>query len=200
MAMPRLILASASPRRRELLGREGFIFTVEAASIDESIGADEAPLLATCRLAAEKAIAVTGRCGPGDVVLAADTSVICDGRLYGKPVDSKDACRQLTNLAGRNHHVVTAWTIVPLRDGGSDGGISGYTRSVVRMRELGRAEIFDYVESGESLDKAGSYAVQGQGRKLIGAVLGCLDNVIGLPMAQVAAHLEAVGVERGTGR
>ncbi len=195
MATTRLVLASASPRRRELLSREGFTFTVDAADIDESVGADEAPLLATCRLAAEKAVTVTGRCGPGDVVLAADTSVICDGRLYGKPVDSKDACRQLANLAGRNHHVVTAWTIAAPSDGVSEKWISGYTRSVVRMRELGRAEIMEYVDSGEPLDKAGSYAVQGLGRTLVGAVQGSLDNVIGLPVAQVVTHLEALGVE-----
>ena len=197
MVVRRLVLASASPRRRDLLQREGFEFTVDPADIDESIGGDEDPLVATCRLATQKAAVVAGRSSTGEVVLAADTTVFCDGELYGKPVDSKDACRQLTNLAGRNHEVITAWAIISVGPQHAGQGVGGFSRSVVRMRELSRSEIAEYVQSQEPDDKAGGYAIQGLGRSLVGAVVGSVDNVIGLPVSQVVRQLQAIGISPG---
>ncbi len=195
MELRRFILASSSPRRRDLLAAAGFTFEVDSADIDEVVEPGEDPLLATCRLAAEKVDAVARRRGPGELVLAADTSVICDGRMFGKPDSPKDACTQLGSLAGRNHQVVTAWALVG-GGAGESGGLSaaGFTRTIVRMRDAGVAEIRAYVACGESADKAGSYALQGGGGAFVAAVIGDTANVVGLPVDQIRPWLERAGV------
>lgn len=201
MNAPRLVLASGSPRRRELLTARGFEFLIDAADIDETISEAEAPADATSRLALEKAEAVvTRRRSAGEVVLAADTTVVIGGtRILGKPRDKREAVEMLLSLAGRNHEVLTAWALLETGVNGSPPQC-GITRSTVRMREIARAEAEAYAASGEPMDKAGGYAAQGEGRRFIGAIVGPLDNVIGLPMQPVVEALARVGVLPGARR
>jgi septum formation protein len=192
-----LILASGSPRRRELLSGAGFVFEIDVSDLDETIHPGESPVAATTRLSIEKAEAVAARrargSGLAEVILAADTTVVVGDRILGKPADRGDAVEMLLSLSGRNHFVWTAWAVVAA---GKLGGASecGVCRSVVRMREISRAEAEEYAASGEPLDKAGAYAAQGLGRRFIGAIVGPLDNVIGLPMTPVVAALARSGI------
>ena len=192
VTVPGLVLASASPRRRELLAEAGFEFTVDPASIPEHVLPGEEPEAATCRLACEKARTVARRASRGVIVLAADTSVIVDREMLGKPVDRDDAVSMLLRLSGRNHRVVTAWAALSVGEDAS--AVSGATVSVVRMREIGLRDALVYASTDEPHDKAGAYAAQGEGRRFIAAVLGPLDNVIGIPLAPVTAALEYLGV------
>ena len=190
-SVPRLVLASSSPRRRELLAKSGFAFDVEPAEIDESIAQGESPLEYAVRLAIEKASTVATRSEVDVVALGADTIVVCNERIYGKPTDADDARRMLGELVGRNHVVVTAWALVPSR--AQRGAATGFSRSVVRMREAAGEEIRDYVAGGEPMDKAGAYAAQGEGRRFVAAIVGALDNVIGLPLTPVVGALSRYG-------
>ncbi len=190
--VPTLVLASASPRRRCLLGDAGYEFAVVAPDIDESVAAGENPLLATLRLALEKAVAVADVSSHPEVVLAADTSVICGERMFGKPSTEEEAVAFLLALGGRSHDVVTAWTALCGYAG--PRCLSGYYRTVVRMREITRREAETYAASGEPMDKAGAYAAQGRGRGFIAALLGDYDNVVGLPLLQVRPALAALGI------
>ncbi|MFT4571429.1 MAG: septum formation protein [Hyphomicrobiaceae bacterium] len=190
----RLVLASGSPRRKELLAREGMQFRIDVAGTPEEMLDGEAPVDAVVRLAFEKAQAVVPRVAADEIVLAADTTVIVDGQMLGKPEDPEDAARMLRSLSGRNHTVATGWVIV----GGAAGSrvaTSGWSVSTVRMREISLAEARAYAAGPEPLDKAGAYAVQGEGRRFIACVLGSIDNVIGLPVAQVLRALARFGVE-----
>ncbi len=172
-----LVLASASPRRRELLERLGLRFMVRAADIDETPLPGEAPDAYVLRLAREKAQAV-GR--PGELVLAADTTVVCDGEILGKPLDDADAERMLRLLAGREHEVFTGVAVL------SSGRIaSGIARTAVRMAALTSEEIAWYVATGEPRDKAGAYAIQELGSLFVEGVSGNSSNVIGLPIPLV---------------
>jgi septum formation protein len=126
------------------------------------------------------------------VVLAADTIVVIGERLYGKPRNEADASRILRELLGRNHDVVTAWTLVPTDR--PSATMTGFCRSTVRMREAGTREIEEYVRSGEPMDKAGAYAAQGEGSRFVAAVVGPLDNVIGLPVTPVRLGLSTLGI------
>ena len=203
MPGPPLILASGSPRRRELLSAAGFAFEIDVPDVDETMQPDESPVTATTRLAVEKAEAVAARraTSGSEVILAADTTVVVGDRILGKPVDVREAVEMLLSLSGRNHFVWTAWAVLAAgqtraRTGGSSGGgpESGACRSVVRMREISRREAEAYAASGEPMDKAGAYAAQGEGRRFIGGIVGPLDNVIGLPMTPVVAALARFGV------
>lgn len=189
MSRRRLVLASASPRRRDLLGEAGYRFEVDPADIDETIEEGEDAVEATLRLAVEKAEAVAARRSRGDVVLAADTTVVLGERILGKPANEGEAVDMLLALAGRNHLVLTAWSLV-----GDGVAATGITRSTVRMLDVARADARQYAASGEPLDKAGAYAAQGEGRRFIGAVLGPFDNVVGLPMLPVGRALGRAGV------
>jgi septum formation protein len=202
MRAPHLVLASGSPRRRELLNAAGLVFEIDAADIDETIREGETPVGATTRLAIEKAEAVAARRAfrpepsahpRGEVVLAADTTVVLGERILGKPVDRDDAVEMLLSLSGRNHLVLTAWAILPVGPS-RVAPECGVTRSTVRMREIARSEAEAYADGGEPMDKAGAYAAQGDGRRFIGAIVGPLDNVIGLPMDPVLAALARAGI------
>ena len=190
--MPRLVLASESPRRRHLLEQAGYEFDVIPSSIDEQAAPGEAPVATAVRLALEKALAVAPVVPLGSVVLAADTIVVVGDRLYGKPRDADDAVRILGELLGRNHDVITAWSL--LSTACPNGTTTGFSRSTVRMREAGSREIREYVRSGEPMDKAGAYAAQGEGSRFVAAVIGPLDNVIGLPLAPVSRALSRLGI------
>ncbi|MEA2600740.1 MAG: nucleoside triphosphate pyrophosphatase [Acidobacteriota bacterium] len=187
--LPTLILASGSPRRRELLTGLGLRFTVRAVDLDETPGDGEPPEETVLRLAREKAAA---RAHPGELVLAADTVVVIDGQLLGKPRDPADARRMLATIAGREHTVLTG---VALEDPGRNRRISALERSRVRMAALTPEEIAWYVATGEPLDKAGSYAVQGIGALFVEEVHGNYTNVVGLPLPLTYRLFRAMGWE-----
>jgi len=183
----RLILASASPRRAELLRAAGFEFETIVADVDEAVHAQESPSVYVRRLAAEKSAAVTAnRVSPTDdaIVLAADTAVVVDGDILGKPRDDADAARMLRSLSGRRHDVLTG---VSLRRGAYELGRVETT--VVSVATLSDADIAWYVASGEGRDKAGAYAIQGRGSRFIPRIDGSYSNVVGLPIATVVELL-----------
>jgi septum formation protein len=192
MAELPLILASASPRRRELLERAGVAFEVIPADIPEEPRPDEQPIAFASRLAAEKSRAVAERVGPTPArrVLAADTIVVLDDAILGKPSDADDALRMLGRLSGRTHVVVTA---VALADSGTGATEVRAITSRVRMRAASFDELRDYIATGESLDKAGAYAIQGGGRRFVEQVEGSETNVIGLPLDETLDMLAAAG-------
>jgi septum formation protein len=186
-----LVLASASPRRQELLRAAGIAVTVQPTSIPEVPKEGEAPRAFVERLAREKAWAVFKE-RPNDFVLGADTIVVLDGQILGKPSDAGDAARMLRLLSGRSHEVTTAICLMgpgPATAEPAKGeGTLGDTRSettVVTMNELGDDEIRAYVETGEPMDKAGAYAIQGMASRWIPRVEGDYSNVVGLPVALV---------------
>jgi septum formation protein len=190
----RLVLGSSSPRRRELLTRAGIAFDVEPADIDERQRPGEDPRALAERLACEKAQAVARRLGsvPARWVLGADTIVVLDDDVLGKPVDAQDAARLLGRLVGRTHRVLTA---VALVDSVQLTPSVISVESRVRMRPAEREEILRYVATGEPLDKAGAYAAQGEGRRFIEAIDGSESNVIGLPLDETVALLRDVGFD-----
>lgn len=178
-----LILASASPRRLQLMTDAGYVFGVEPADIDETPLPGEIASAYVGRLARTKAEHVAAR-RPGARVLGADTIVTIDGELLGKPADPADAVAMLERLSGRAHEVLTG---VAVCVDGATTGIVDVSR--VWFRTLGRAEIEAYVATGEPLDKAGAYAIQGEGGALVDRTEGAWDNIVGLPMAAVATLL-----------
>ena len=184
----RLVLASASPRRRELLAQLGLLFEVCAADIDETPRAGELPDAYVRRLAREKAHAVASR-RPEQWVLAADTTVVLDGDILGKPLDAGEARSMLARLSGRTHAVLTG---VALAGPGEPAEV--LVRTEVTFRSLGAEEIAWYVGTGEPLDKAGSYAVQGKGGFLVHALEGSPTNVIGLPLGETLGLLARAGL------
>lgn len=174
-----LILASASPRRAELLTSAGFEFIVRPVDIDERPLPGESPNDYVLRLAREKAAAAAGP-DPRDVVLAADTTVVVDDLILAKPQDDSDAKRMLRLLAGRDHDVLTG---VAIRLGARE--VTGVASTRVRFASLSNAEIDWYVASGEPRDKAGAYAVQGLASRYVDRIEGSYSNVVGLPVALV---------------
>jgi septum formation protein len=182
----RLILASASPRRADLLRSAGFAFSTRVVDVDERVRAGEPPALYVRRLAAAKSFAASA--GPADagphddvpVILGADTAVVVDEEILGKPQDDHDAARMLRALAGRRHDVITG---VSLRRGAYEIGRVETTR--VDFAPLTDAEIGWYVASGEGRDKAGGYAIQGLASRFVRAIQGSYSNVVGLPVAAV---------------
>ena len=185
-----LILASASPRRRELLTQAGLGFTVEAADLNEDRMPNEAAAAYVQRLAEEKAHAVwtlhQNADTPEDplIVLGADTCVVCDGQILGKPVDTADARRMLELLSGRTHAVLTGIAAVT-----GKGTVDDLEITQVTFNVLKDAEIAQYIASGEPLDKAGAYAIQGYAARWIPRIEGCYFNVVGLPIARTVALL-----------
>ena len=186
----RLILASASPRRRELLRSVGVPFRVAPSRIEESPLPGEPPLRFVRRAAREKGEEVSAR-NPSAFVLSADTIVVAKGRILGKPADRKEGRRMLSLLAGREHLVHTAASLFRADTGYRDG-LCVTTR--VRFRPLTEEEIAAYLRTGESDDKAGAYAAQGAGNLLIDRVSGSFTNVVGLPMTQTLAMLLRAGL------
>lgn len=187
---PPLILASSSPRRRELLNQVGMAYQVIVADIDESIRPGEDAGEYVCRMAREKALEVHQRDGVTVAVLGADTAVVVNGRVLGKPVDREDAIRMLESLSGRTHEV---WSAVALVSPG--GGLRerlNITR--VTFSELDRAWIESYCDSGEPMDKAGAYGVQGIAAQKISHMEGSYSGVMGLPLHETAEILQAAGV------
>ncbi len=189
-----LVLASASPRRREMLARVGLDFSLAPAQIDEALLPGEDAGAAAGRLARAKARAAAPA-PPGAAVLAADTLVTLDGRILGKPAGAGEAREMLALLAGREHQVITGYCL--LADGREDSGLAS---TAVRFRELAPTEIEAYLAGGEAWDKAGAYAVQEVGAALVSEVAGSYTNVVGLPLAKVLDLLLARGVIEPAGR
>ena len=178
----RLILASASPRRRELLRAAGFDFVVRPSTVAEERHPGESGEEFALRAAREKALQVAASTPPGSLVLGADTVVIVQGEVLGKPSDPEDAARMLRLLSGVTHRVVTGVCLVRAPD-----RIEALRPSatLVTFRRLDEQEIREYVSSGEPLDKAGAYGIQGLASKFVTRIEGCYFNVVGLPVALV---------------
>jgi septum formation protein len=180
LTMTPIVLASASPRRAELLRAAGYIFEVAPAHVDESPRSEESPEAYVVRVAEDKARAIL-RHQPARVILAADTTVVVDHHVLGKPVDVADAARMLRLLSGRTHEVVTGVAVI-----GADGRLrSRHATTTVEFVPLSADEIDWYVGSGEPMDKAGAYAIQGLASRFVSRIEGSYSNVVGLPVALV---------------
>ena len=183
----RLILASASPRRRELLTQAGYVFTVEAADIDESQHEGELPAEYVLRLAEEKARSIFAKHASElkMVVLGADTTVVLDGEILGKPADAEEAKQMLRRLSGRTHQVLTGIATA------TSGGVIRVVESTdVTFAEIREAELGTYCATFEPLDKAGAYGIQGYAARWIPRIEGCYFNVMGLPIARTVSLIE----------
>ena len=187
----RLILASASPRRAELLRAAGYAFDVAAADVDESPRGGESPSLYVRRLAAEKSAAVSAKAPAGAIVLGADTTVVVDDAILAKPRDDVDASAMLRRLSGRRHDVITG---VSLRCGAFE--IGRVESTAVVFAPLTDDEIAWYVGTGEGRDKAGAYAIQGYASRFIPRIEGSYSNVVGLPVACVRELLTEISGTR----
>lgn len=183
----RLILASASPRRQELLRNAGFDFEARASGLEEARRSGETAEGFALRAAREKALAVAASAASDSLVLGADTVVVVNDTLLGKPADSDDAARMLRLLSGTTHRVITGVCLVR-----APGQIEGSRRETTRVtfRPLDDREIRDYVSSGEPFDKAGAYGIQGLASKFVTRIEGCYFNVVGLPVALVHEMLK----------
>jgi septum formation protein len=188
----KLILASASPRRRELLAQASYTFTVEAADIDETQREGEDPAAYVLRLAQEKAQAVfarhRGEDGPDAplIVLGADTCVVCEGEVLGKPADSEDAKRILRRLSDRTH-----WVFTGIAAATRHGIKSEVERTEVTFSLIPDADLALYCSTSDPLDKAGAYGIQGYAARWIPRIDGCYFNVMGLPIARTVQLIEA---------
>jgi septum formation protein len=184
-----LILASASPRRRELLAQAGFTFEVATADVPEVRKPGEDPIRFVTRLAREKAetVAATLSVTPDTIVLGADTIVLVDEEVLGKPQDPADAARMLRLLSGQTHQVITGLCLARGRERQRAAEVT-----FVRFVTLSDREIDEYVATGEPLDKAGAYAIQGRAGRWVPRIHGCYFNVVGLPLALVSSMIEAM--------
>ena len=194
--MRRLILASASPRRRELLAQAGYTFEVQPAHVNEDLRPDEDPIAYVVRLAREKAqsvfaeISSTSPASPPAVVLGADTTVTLDSHILAKPEDAADAARMLRLLSGRTHRVITGVALASAKGIEVAAEVTG-----VQFLTLNGDEIAAYIATGEPMDKAGAYGIQGFAAKWIPRIEGCYFNVVGLPLALVNTMLESARLQ-----
>ena len=184
----RIVLASQSPRRRELLAAAGFEFDVAAADVPEVREAGEPAARYVERLAREKAEAIAARY-PDRPVLGADTEVVIDGDVLGKPADAAEAARMLRRLSGRTHQVLTGLALV-----WRGRVLTAVESTIVRLSALTDDELLEYVASGEPMDKAGGYAIQGRAARFIPRIEGSYSNVVGLPVATVLQILRQAGL------
>lgn len=191
LALPRLVLASGSPRRSEILGSVGWVFTKDSADIDETELPGEAPESYVQRLALEKALEVSKRHDDG-VVLGADTTVVLGGKIIGKPRDLDDAREMLRMLSGNWHEVLTGVALVRRENGEQVRSVGGMQSTRVKFVEMSESEIEYLVMHGDPLDKAGAYAVQAQAALFIEGIEGDYWNVVGLPVSLVYSLLVEV--------
>ena len=188
----RLILASSSPRRAEVLRDAGIAFEIRASHVEEARHPNETVEKMVARLAEAKARATAESAGERNraIVISADTAVELDGEVFGKPRDAADAREMLAALSGRPHYVLTGICVLRLPDGATRTSVE---RTAVTFAPLDRGEIETYVSSGESFDKAGGYAIQGRAGRYIPRIEGCYFNVVGLPLARLHALLVDLG-------
>jgi septum formation protein len=186
----KLILASASQRRAEILHDAGLHFTVMSSAVDETAIPNESPRDLVARLAAAKSELVAARAvGPG-IIIAADTVVVLEGRVLTKPRSTDDARHMLEQLSGRSHSVITGVCLIRLPDAERRAFVES---TVVHFEQLSSEEITRYLATGESHDKAGAYAIQGRAGRYIPRIEGCYFNVVGLPLARVVRSLQELG-------
>lgn len=192
----KLILASASPRRAELLRDAGIAFEPMPTDVDEGRRSHETPEELVWRLAEAKARFATARAASGGpaIVVGADTEVVVDDLVLGKPVSAEDARGMLRRLSGRKHSVITGLAVIRLPDGTMR---AEQETTLVTFAPLSEQEIEDYVASGEPFDKAGAYAIQGRGGRYVTRVEGCYFNVVGLPLARLYRILRELGWPSG---
>ncbi len=181
----KMILASQSPRRRELLGLFRLPFTVEVADIDETMDENKPVYDEVARISREKAIAVERK--EDDVVIAADTIVVCDGMRLGKPKSEAEAVKMLTMLSGRAHQVMTGMTVLR-----GQKSITSTTVTDIHFRPLSQQEIEDYVATLEPMDKAGAYGIQGGAALFVAHIVGDYYNVMGLPVCRLSQDLKQI--------
>lgn len=177
-----LILASASPRRHEILARAGYPHCIRTADTDETLPAGIRPENAVCTLSRRKAEAIP--CGAGEILLAADTVVSLEGKILGKPADAEEAAAMLRSLSGRSHDVFTGVTVKDAHK-----TVTFYERTAVRFRTLSDAEIAAYIATGDPLDKAGAYGYQSLAGIFVAGIEGDYYNVVGLPLCAVSTVL-----------
>ena len=186
-----IVLASASPRRRELLSQVGINFQIVPSHVDEIVLADETPETHVVRLSCDKAMAVANRPEQtGRWFIGSDTVVVRDDVILGKPADATEATAMLTSLSGRSHRVISGYA---LYDRKSDRTLSAAVTTRVFFKDLTSREIEGYIATGEPFDKAGSYAIQGIGCFMIPKIEGSYTNVVGLPLCEVISALEELG-------
>lgn len=185
-----IILASKSPRRSELLARMGVEFTVKTSKIDEKMDPFANPADEVARVSLAKAQAVRGTCHPDDIIIGADTIVVCDGLTMGKPRSESEAFSMLRRLSGRDHQVLTGLTVL-----GGDRTENLTVATTLRFRALSDAEIRNYIATGEPMDKAGAYGIQGLAAMFVVGLDGDYYNVMGLPVCTLAILLRRFGVK-----
>jgi len=186
----KLILASASVRRAEILHDAGFSFTVLSSAIDETTVPGESPHDLVQRLADAKADLVAARAVGPAIVIAADTEVVVDGHVFGKPRTSEDARKMLAKLSGRTHSVITGVTLIRLPDAERRSFVE---TTHVHFAAIPEEEIRRYLATGEPFDKAGAYAIQGRAGRYVPRIEGCYFNIVGLPLARLYQSLEELG-------
>jgi septum formation protein len=186
----KLILASASPRRAEILRSAGIAFSVLSSAVDETPMPDEAPHEMVKRLAFAKAELVAARAVGPAIVIAADTVVVLEGEILGKPRTSEDARQMLEKLSGRTHTVLTGVALIRLPDAERREFVEA---TQVHFASISNDEILKYLSSGEPFDKAGAYAIQGLAGRYIPRIDGCYFNVVGLPLARLCKELAELG-------
>jgi septum formation protein len=187
----KIILASSSPRRKELLERLGLRFEVIPSLIDEIPLRDESPEDFALRASTEKALSVSRSLDSDSVVIGADTIVVIGGEILGKPKDEEEATIMLEKIAGREHRVITGFSIVKPK---AEILYRNLVESRVKIKTLAPCEIEGYIKTGEPMDKAGAYGAQGIGAFMIEEIHGSYTNVVGLPLAQVIDVLTGLGV------
>jgi septum formation protein len=189
-----IVLASASPRRRELLQSVGIAFAVVPSRAPEEVLPGETPEAHVVRLSKEKAREVAGRPGvPGRWFVGSDTIVLRDEAILGKPRSDADAAAMLRSLSGRSHRVLSGYAVFDRQTGAA---VAGVVSTKVRFKELTEQEIAGYIATGEPHDKAGAYAIQGIGAFMVLAIEGSYTNVVGLPLCEVVEVLERLGAVR----
>lgn len=187
--MPEIVLASQSPRRNELLRHAFFSFITVPSDADETIPEGLSPAESTITIAKRKVYDVKGRVAPGSLIIGADTIVVCEGKILGKPRSEPEAREMLTLLSGRTHTVYTGLVICQ-----DDREVSGYEATDVTFRELTPEMISSYISTGEPMDKAGAYGIQEKGAFLVEKIHGDYFNVVGLPLCRLGKMLEELGI------
>ncbi|RME17034.1 MAG: septum formation protein Maf [Bdellovibrio sp.] len=192
--MYELILASQSPRRRQLLKEAGFIFKVQPTSLSEKLKKNVSLEVMVQRLAEQKARALVESSNPlifqGKIIVSADTLVVFEGHPLGKPKNSQQAVEILRTLSGKTHSVITGFSLL---NGSSGEVVSGYDEARVTFRPLALSEVIHYVQTGEPLDKAGAYGIQGMGRLLVSKYQGAWETIVGLPVGRIKEILKQKG-------
>ena len=181
-----IILASASPRRKEILENTNIKFDIISSSIEELILGGESPCQMVMRLAFEKGIDIASK-HKSDLVISADTIVVLDDNVLGKPKDEEEARQMISNLSGRTHQVITGISLINLEN---NKKIIDYVVSNVKFKKLSKDDINDYIKTKESLDKAGAYGIQGYGALLVEEIQGDYFNIVGLPISKLSDLLK----------